>query len=133
MTYPNNANTYLPGVIFIPSALLITAVTQANPMVVTFSIPSTGYNSYQPQMLVKFNIPYSYGMQQLNGLTLPIQSIDDTNDTMTFAIDSTYFDPFSIPASGEMPASLSPSGSRNLQFNNTTNLVPFQPLNNVGN
>lgn len=132
MTVPNNANYLLVPVIAIPSALEITAVAQSNPMMVTVSANSDQMNTYIPGQAVKFNVPVTYGMWQLNQMTLPITAI--SGNVMTFSIDSTIFDPFAIPAEGALqPASLAPSGSRNLQYSNSTNQVGFQSLNNVGN
>ena len=132
MTVPNDANYRLPPVIAIPSALEITAVAQSNPMVVTVSANSDQMNTYIAGQAVKFNVPVTYGMIQLNQMTLPIIGI--SGNTMTFAVNSTVFDAFVIPANGtQQPATLAPSGSRNLQYNNSTRQVPFQSLNNIGN
>lgn len=131
MGNPNNSNTYLPGVIFIPSMLLITAITNSYPMQITFFVPPTGVNTYQAGQLIRLNIPKSYGMFQANGLTGKIISMGLT--TMTLDIDSRLFDVFSIPSIGTTPASLSPAGSRNLEYSNNTNNIAFQPLNNIGN
>ncbi len=132
---PNDANTYLPGVIAIPSALTITNITQAFPMVVSFSVNSaTEANTYIVGQVVKLNIPRPYGMFQANGLSGQILAIGET--TMALYIDSTLFDTFVTPSSPTVtqPATLSPSGSRNLQYNtNNTQFVPFQSLNNIGN
>lgn len=130
MTIPNNTNTYLPPVVVIPGALLITAVTNSYPMVVTITNKSS--NTYISGMSVFFTIPSSYGMYQLNGLTGQILNISGTN--FTIDIDSTLFDVFSVPLTGQTPASLSCAGSKNLVFdNNAINHVPFQDLNNIGN
>ncbi len=130
MGYPNNY--YLPGVIAIPSSLTITAITQAFPMVVSVSVNAvTESNTYISGQLVRLTIPFAYGMQQANGLVAQI--INTGVGTLTLNIDSSGFDPFAIPASGEMPASLAPAGSRNLEYNNSTAQVPFQSLNNIGN
>lgn len=133
MTIPNDANEYLPGTIQIPSSFVITAITQAYPMVVTFVVnPLTEANSYHIDQLVRLFVPYSYKMFQANGLQGKILSLSGL--TMTLDIDSSLFDPFVIPAStAEQPASLAPAGSRNLAYDNTTKLVPFQSLNNRGN
>ena len=134
MSYPNNANTYLPGTIQIPSTLQITAITQSNPMVMTTTYdPLTSANTYITGMVVLLVIPYSYGMFQANRLQGLILSV--VGPTITLAIDSTNFDPFVIPAiTAEQPASIAPSGSRNTQFNNTTGYnLPFKSLNNIGN
>lgn len=125
-------NQYLPGVIQIPSMLLITGITQSFPMVVTFTVPPTGSNTYQINQLVFLTIPITWGMYQANGLTGKILGVNSS--TMALNIDSTNFDVFIDGSSnGETPASLSPAGSRNLEFSNTTSQVPFQSLNNIGN
>lgn len=133
MSYPNNSNQYLPGTVQTPSSLNILAITQSRNMLITVEVnPITEANTYLEGQLVKLMIPFNYGMQQANGLTGQIILVNG-ND-VTVDIDSTQFDPFSIPVVGEQPASLSPAGSRNLPFNNvTTNVIPFKSLNNVGN
>jgi hypothetical protein len=130
MTPPNNANTYLPPVIAIPSALEITAITQANPMVVTISPNKDQVNTYIAGQKVKLNIPVTFGMWQASGL-IPIVLFVSPSQ-LTLAVDSSNFDPFVNPNNGQI-SSLAPSGSQNLQFNNFTNQVPFQNLNNIGN
>lgn len=126
------ANQYLPGVIQIPSTLLIIGITQSFPMIVTFTVPSTGSNTYVVNQLVRLFVPRTWGMYQANGLTGRIMAVDST--TMSLNIDSTYFDAFIDGSStSETPASLAPAGSQNLEYNNTTNQVPFQSLNNIGN
>ncbi len=125
-------NQYLPGVIQIPSYLLITAITRASPMVITFTVPSTGANTYVLGQLVRLTVPKTWGMYQANGLTGKIIQIGVS--TMSLNIDSSLFDQFVYnPTSNETPASLAPAGSQNLTFDNLTNSVPFQSLNNIGN
>lgn len=128
-----SANTYLPGTIITPSSLLITAITQAYPMVITASVNSvTASNSYFPGQLIRLTIPPAYGMQQANNLTGKIIAINGL--IFSVDIDSTYFDAFSVPSGNvTKPASFAPAGSRNLQFDNYTNNVPFKSLNNIGN
>lgn len=126
------ANQYLPGVIQIPSSLLITGITQASPMAITFIVPSTGADTYILGQLVRLTVPRTWGMYQANGLTGKIIGLGIS--TMSLNIDSSQFDPFIYnPTSSETPASLAPAGSQNLEFNNFTNQVPFQSLNNIGN
>lgn len=126
-------NQYLPGTVAIPSSLVITAITKSFPMVVTCVVNSvTEANTYIPGMLVRFTVPSSYGMQQIDGVIANIMSVSALN--FTFNIDSTRFDAFIVPAiTKEQPASLAPAGSRNLQFDNLTIQVGFQSLNNQGN
>ncbi len=126
------ANQYLPGVIQIPSSLLITNITRSFPMIITFTVPSTGSNTYIPSQLVRLRVPFTWGMFQANGLVGKILEIGVS--TMSLNIDSTNFDAFVDGSSSlETPASLSPSGSQNLEYNNTTDQVGFQSLNNIGN
>ena len=132
MSYPNNANQYLPGTIQIPSAMQITAISKAAFAVIDFTVePVTASDTYIEGQLIRLNIPFGYGMQQANGRTVKIVGISGL--TVTVDMDSTQYDPFVFVSSGEIPASFSPAGSQNLEFNNTTRLVPFQSLNNQGN
>lgn len=125
-------NQYLPPVIQIPSMLLITDISRSFPMIVTFIVPASGSNTYIPSQLVRLLIPRTWGMFQANGLTGKILQVGSS--TMALNIDSSLFDAFVYaPNSGETPASLAPSGSQNLEYNNSTNDVPFQSLNNIGN
>jgi hypothetical protein len=127
-------NTYLKGTIFIPSSLVITAITQATQAVVTCIVNSvTEANTYIPGMLVRLFVPSSYGMFQADGQTVKIISISGLNFTLN--IDSSQFDAFVAPSgsSGVQPATIAPNGSRNYQYNNQSMDVPFQSLNNIGN
>lgn len=127
-------NQYLPGVIQIPSALEITAITQSFPMVVSVDInnSSTEANTYIVGQAVKLNVPYVYGMFQANNLVSNITAINGTDFSLN--IDSRDFDPFVVPTGTPYgPATISPNGSRNLTYNNQTGIVPFQSLNNIGN
>ena len=132
MSVPNNANVYLPGTIQIPSSIVITNITNSYPMVITVNVDDvTESNVYIPGMLVKLLVPVSYQMIQANGLTGQILSVSGSD--ISVDIDSRGFDIFVIPSNNQIPASLAPAGSRNLQYNNTTRNVPFQSLNNRGN
>ncbi len=133
MTFPNDANVYLPGVIAIPSSLTITNITKAVQMIVTVSVNSVSEsNTYIIGQLVRLTVPITYGMFQADGMTGKI--VDIGVNTLTLNINSTNFDTFSVPSSAlGKPASLAPSGSQNLEYNNGTNQVGFQSLNNIGN
>lgn len=129
---PNNANTYLPPTIAIPSALEISDISRSYPMIVTVNANSDQVNTYIAGQVVRLNVPYSYRMFQANGLNGKILS--NTGTTLILDIDSRQFDIFVIPAiTQEQPASLSPSGSQNLQYNNNTAQVGFQSYNDRGN
>lgn len=128
-------NQYLPGVIAIPSSLLITNITQSSPMIVSVEIgnPSTEANTYIVGMAIRLFVPRSYGMYQANNLVGTITAINGFDFTLN--LDSSLFDAFVVPSGVtiEQPASIAPFGSRNLQYDNGTRLVPFQSLNNIGN
>jgi hypothetical protein len=129
---PNNSNTYLPPVIAIPSALEITAITQTNPMVITVKMNSDQVNTYIPGQLIKLYVPQTFGMFQANGLTALI--LEANMPQLTVRINALNFDAFTIPSNGLLgPATIAPSGSKNLQFNNLTTQIAFQSLNNIGN
>lgn len=130
------ANQYLPGVNTIPNSLVITGITQSMPMVVTTTLvntaPNPRVNTYRTGMNVRLYVPKTYGMYQANGLVGTILAL--SGNVFTLSLDSTAFDAFSVPvAQVGSPASLSPFGSRNLQYDNLTIDVPFQSLNNIGN
>lgn len=129
-------NQYLPVVNTIPNSLLILAITKSYPMVVTVVLynyaPTPRVNVYIPGMNVKFYIPRTYGMLQLNNRIGNILSV--SGNDLTIDIDSSGFDTYVIATPPEeYPASLSPAGSRNLEYSNTTRQVSFQSLNNIGN
>ncbi len=127
-------NQYLPPVIQIPSSLIITNITRSAPMIVTVAIgnPASEANTYIVGMAVRLFVPVTYKMFQANNLVGTITKINSNDFTLN--LDSSLFDAFVIPTGNtEQPASLAPFGSRNLQYDNNTNEVPFQSLNNIGN
>lgn len=128
-------NQYLPPVIQIPSALTITAISQSSPMLVTTGIgnTTTEANTYIPGMAVRLFVPVTYGMIQANNLVGTITAVNGL--IFTLNLDSSQFDAFAIPTGNvEQPATLSPAGSRNYQYTNgSSQAVPFQSLNNIGN
>lgn len=127
MSAQYGANTYLPPSPVVPPFLVITNITNSPNAVVTVSTA----NQYIAGQVVYFSVPFSYGMFQINGLSSTIQSVDVTNLIFTMDINTTLFDAFTVPVSGEQPATLSPSGAHNI-YNITT--VPFHALNGtVGN
>lgn len=134
LNVPNNANQYLPGVITIPSSMVISAITNSLPMTVTGVLdPVSEANTYVVGQLIKLFVPQVYGMYQANGLQGQITAVNGLQFSLN--IDSTNFDPFVIPGNTQciQPASLSPAGSQNYQFNNGSRQVGFQSLNNRGN
>ena len=105
--------TYYPGYAQVqvhPNILIktISAISNANPMVVTTSFP----HLYPIGMDVRFFIPVIFGIQQLNKITAQI--IDTTTNTLTISLDSTNFSIFSYPSplpSAYTPPSVIPNNS----------------------
>lgn len=133
ITAANIYNVYLPGTITIPSSLEIINITNSYPMIVSVVVNSLiEANEYQLGQLVRLTVPITYNMIQANGLVGRVLS--NISNEITLDLDSTQFDLFVIPSSPVLtPASLAPSGARNLTLDNTTLRVPFQSLNNYGN
>ncbi len=118
-------NTYLPICPVAPNVLLISNITQTNPMVVTVTTP----NSYVLGQVIHLTVPEDYGMLQADQLNGKITSISGLNFSLN--IDATQFDAFVTPIAGVMPASISPAGSNNIY---NFNFVPFHSINGqVGN
>lgn len=127
MTNNPPGNIFLPPSQVIPQFLVITSITKANQAVVTVSTA----NFFVIGQLVKFSVPSSYGMYEIDQMKAEIISIDATNLIFTVSINTTQFNAFVTPSTfQEQPATMSPSGSRNI-YNVTT--VPFRSLANIGN
>lgn len=114
-----SANTYLPISPVVQQMLLITAITNAYPAVVTVS--SFNNSTYVVGQLVHFEVPATYGMFQIDQQTAQVTAINGLN--ISVDLDTSIYDVFSVPAAPQgKPASLTPAGSRNLyDFQN----VPF--------
>ncbi len=119
-------NTYLPISPVAPPYLLISNISQTNPMVVTVSTS----NSYIVGQVVHLTVPYDYGMIQADQLNVKITAINGL--TFSLNVDATQFDAFVTPSGAVVkPASLSPAGSQNIY---NFNFVPFHSIDgNVGN
>lgn len=126
-----SANTFLPPVLCVPGRLLISAITQTFPMVVT--IVDSDLNTYAAGMNVHFTIPNTYKMFQLDQRTGTILLIDNLD--FHIDIDARNFDAFVAPnpmdfPTPAQPASMASAGSQNI-YNVT--VAPFRSLNNEGN
>lgn len=107
-----------------PEFLFVTEITQATQAVVRTSVDPTAH--YVVGMKVRFSVPYSFGMYQINGLTGKIVAVSAANYTITVDIDSSAFTAFAFPASSASPtaalfATIAPAGA-STQFNPVTNV-----------
>lgn len=120
-------NPYLAPSPMVPAFLVISGITNAIKPQVTV----TTANTYVIGQVVRFSVPFDYGMFQINGLSGAILSVNNTNLIFTVDVNTSNFDIFTAPSGLAQPATLSPSGVRNIY-----NFVqsPFHSLNgNVGN
>jgi len=120
-----------------PSYLYVTEITKASQAVVRTSVDQTQH--YVVGMKIRFSVPYSFGMTQMDGLTGKIVAVSAANYTMTVDIDSSAFNTFAFPASTASPtaalfATVAPAGA-STQFNAVTNVqtgydFQYQPFRN---
>ena len=97
-----------------PQFLYVTEITQATQAVVRTSVDPTLY--YVVGMKVRFSVPGSFGMTQINGLTGKIVAVSAANYTITVDIASSAFTAFAFPASTSSPtaalfATIAPAGA----------------------
>lgn len=96
-----------------PEYLYVTEITKATQAVVRTSIDPSAF--YVVGQKLRFSVPQSYGMNEINGLTGTITAISSANYTMTVDINSTSFTTFAFPASSGSPttaafATVAPAG-----------------------
>ncbi len=114
---------------FYPRTRTITAITAANPAVITMSVT----HGYVVGEKVRIVVPAAYGMTQINGLLATITAINTGTNTITTDIDASAFTAFAYPtsaiaASGVSQALVVPVGETasgayaNLLDDSTTNL-----------
>lgn len=82
-----------PFPVYQPAMRLISAITNSFPA----SVTTTFAHQYITGTIVRIDIPFADGMQQLNQQTAPITVTSAT--TFTIPIDTTAFDVFAIPMS----------------------------------
>lgn len=106
-----------------PEVLYVTKITQAASAVVTLSVDPSPY--YVVGMKVRFSVPSSFGMVEMNGLLGTITAVSSGAYTITVDIDSSAFTAFAFPASTGFPtnalfATISPAGART-QYDQSSN------------
>lgn len=97
---------------FYPRRRFITAITAANPAVVTLSVT----HGFAVGEKVRMVVPSAYGMTQMNGLLATITAINTTTNTITLDVDASAFTAFAFPtsavaATGVTPAMVVPVGA----------------------
>ena len=88
---------------YYPRRRYVTAVTAANPAVVTMSVT----NDFTVGEKVRFVVPAAFGMIELDGLTATITAVDKVgttgHNTITTDIDSSAFTAFAFPLTAAVP------------------------------
>lgn len=107
-----------------PESMYVTEITKATQAVVRTSVDPTLY--YVVGMKVRFSVPSSFGMVQMDGLTGTIVAMSSADYTMTVDIDSSAFTTFAFPLTTQSPtarlfATIAPAGA-STTFNPTTNI-----------
>lgn len=82
---------------FVPSRQQVSAITQANPGVVT----TTQDHGYTTGLFVRFYFPINFGMMQVNGNVYKITVLTPT--TFEIDVDTTNFDAFAITSTVQLP------------------------------
>jgi len=115
---------------FSPTRVPISAITQANPCVIT---TSTDHNMTTGQV-VRINVPKNYGMVQLNHLSASITVLSTTTFSLQYKqvppstnVDSTTFTAFTTPSNPSFTAEVLPIGSGPTPIKTTV----WQATNNV--
>lgn len=118
-----------------PEFLYVTNITKASSAVVRVSVDPTAY--YVVGQKVRFSIPSTYGMTEINNLTGTITALSSAAYTMTVDIDSSSFTTFAFPTSGNYLTAkafptVAPAGQSttfnpvtNTQTGYNFNLAPF--------
>ena len=97
--------------IYSPQANRVTAMTAANPMVVTLAVT----HGLSVGEKIRLKVSSDFGMVQADGLLGEITAVSTANNTVTLDIDASGFDAFAFPtsavaANGVTPAHILPVG-----------------------
>ena len=82
---------------FVPNRQQVSAITNANPGVVT----TTQAHGYETGYRVRFFFPLDVGMNQLKDVEVEITKIDETN--FSIGLDTSKFDVFSPVGTAQVP------------------------------
>lgn len=85
--------------LFYPSHRYITAITAANPAVITLSVK----HNYVVGQQVRVMVPAAYGMVEINNIVGNITAIDTSANTITTDIDASTFTAFAFPLTAAVP------------------------------
>jgi hypothetical protein len=112
-----------PFPVYQPAMRVIDSITKSDPVTITTTIN----HQYISGLIVRIDIPYALGMQQLNQQTGTINVTGPT--TFTMPIDTTNYDSFVLPNAfppGYQDAQVVPIGEINsILYGATRNVLPY--------
>jgi len=91
--------------IYSPQANRITAITAANPMVVTLAVT----HGLSVGEKIRLFVTSDFGMTEANGLLGEITAVSTVNNTVTLDIDSSGFTTFAFPTSADAALGVTPA------------------------
>jgi len=112
----NNGAVLTP--VFQPAMRVVTAITNANPALVTTSFA----NNFESTDIVQFYMPLGFGMQQINGLMGHVTVVSPT--TFSVNINTLNFDVFSDPSNGQFAQVIPIAESNSTIYGATANTLP---------
>ncbi|MGD8305085.1 MAG: hypothetical protein PVF17_00390 [Ignavibacteria bacterium] len=111
--------------IYSPRKRFITAITAANPAVITLSVT----HGYSVGEYITIHVPPEFGMTQMDGLRGKITAINTTTNTVTVDIDASGFTAFAYPTSAVAAAGVD---FPHINFAGEDSLVVSDPFLNNG-
>ena len=127
----------------LPQYMFVTGVSQSTTAYVSLSVDPATY--YAAGMRIRFDIPSTYGMSQLDGVEATILAVDVASPpagtspyNLQVAVNTTNFTPFAFPASAisvvqQRFATIAPDGQQayynfqqNVQYGYNFSLAPFR-------
>lgn len=91
--------------IYAPRLNYITAITAANPMVVTLAVT----HGLSVGQRVSLRVDSEFGMVEADGLSADITAVSTANNTITLDIDASSFTAFAFPTSAEAADGVTPA------------------------
>ena len=120
--------------VFRPAMEVITAITTQPYFDIQQYFVTTGQdNDYKVGLVLRFNIPESFGMQSINGQTLRIHDIISADSFTVLQANDFGFvdDPFAIPVGALQSAQCIPVAETDLDINQQPGFQLNQAVQNV--
>lgn len=119
-TFPVN-----PNFPWAPDSRVISNITQANPCVVTTTVPHGYSTGFKVRIVLPFPYMLNFGMYQINEMTSLITVLSPTTFSMT--IDTRGFDPFVLGTTLQQPQVIPIGQETNADLDDFTQVNPPNP------